>query len=80
MATFGNNTPMTTGSDKDLGMDRPIARRDFLQGAAIGVGGVYGRGNRASTSRRRRADQSLTVYTACDMQKIPRPESLAAEA
>jgi spermidine dehydrogenase len=27
-------------SDKNLGMDRPIARRDFLQGAAIGVGGV----------------------------------------
>jgi spermidine dehydrogenase len=27
-------------SDKDLGLDRPIARRDFLQGAAIGVGGV----------------------------------------
>jgi spermidine dehydrogenase len=27
-------------SDQDLGMDRPIARRDFLQGAAIGVGGV----------------------------------------
>jgi spermidine dehydrogenase len=26
--------------DKVLGMDRPIARRDFLQGAAIGVGGV----------------------------------------
>lgn len=26
--------------DKNLGMDRPIARRDFLQGAAIGVGGV----------------------------------------
>jgi len=23
-------------SDKDLGLDRPIARRDFLQGAAIG--------------------------------------------
>lgn len=31
---------MTAGSDKDLGMDRPIARRDFLQGAAIGVGGM----------------------------------------
>src|SRR5262245_40431882 len=31
---------MTTGSDKDLGMDKPIARRDFLQGAAIGVGGM----------------------------------------
>src|ERR1044071_2025808 len=31
---------MTTRSDKDLGLDRPIARRDFLQGAAIGVGGV----------------------------------------
>jgi spermidine dehydrogenase len=27
-------------SDKDLGLDRPIARRDFLQGAAIGVGGL----------------------------------------
>jgi spermidine dehydrogenase len=26
-------------SDKDLGMHRAIARRDFLQGAAIGVGG-----------------------------------------
>ena len=31
---------MTTRSDKELGMDQPIARRDFLQGAAIGVGGV----------------------------------------
>ena len=31
---------MTRRSDKDLGMDRPIARRDFLQGAAIGVGGM----------------------------------------
>jgi spermidine dehydrogenase len=31
---------VTGGSDKQLGMDRPIARRDFLQGAAIGVGGV----------------------------------------
>ncbi|HEV8334590.1 MAG TPA: NAD(P)-binding protein [Steroidobacteraceae bacterium] len=27
-------------SDKNLGMDRPIARRDFLQGAVLGVGGV----------------------------------------
>jgi spermidine dehydrogenase len=31
---------MSSRSDKDLGMDRPIARRDFLQGTAIGVGGV----------------------------------------
>ena len=31
---------MTRRSDKDLGMDRPIARRDFLQGAAVGVGGM----------------------------------------
>ena len=31
---------MSRRSDKDLGMDRPIARRDFLQGAAIGVGGM----------------------------------------
>jgi spermidine dehydrogenase len=31
---------MATPFEKDLGMDRPIARRDFLQGAAIGVGGM----------------------------------------
>ncbi|HET9445980.1 MAG TPA: FAD/NAD(P)-binding protein, partial [Steroidobacteraceae bacterium] len=31
---------MNNRIDKELGMDRPIARRDFLQGAAIGVGGV----------------------------------------
>jgi spermidine dehydrogenase len=31
---------MADRSDKDLGMDRPIARRDFLQGTAMGVGGV----------------------------------------
>ena len=31
---------MATRSDKELGMHRAIARRDFLQGAAIGVGGL----------------------------------------
>jgi spermidine dehydrogenase len=31
---------VSSSSDKDLGLDRPIARRDFLQGAAIGVGGL----------------------------------------
>jgi spermidine dehydrogenase len=31
---------MTADSDKDLGMDRPITRRDFLQGAAISVSGT----------------------------------------
>ncbi len=29
-----------SASDRDLGMDRPIARRDFLNGIAIGVGGA----------------------------------------
>jgi spermidine dehydrogenase len=29
---------MSKTSDNDLGMDRPIARRDFLQGMAIGIG------------------------------------------
>ncbi|MEO8451652.1 MAG: NAD(P)-binding protein [Gemmatimonadota bacterium] len=29
-----------TGGDRDLGMDRPISRRDFLDGVAIGVGGA----------------------------------------
>jgi spermidine dehydrogenase len=28
---------MSKGRDKDLGMDRAIARRDFLQGAAVGL-------------------------------------------
>src|ERR1700733_4299414 len=28
---------MSSNRDKDLGMDRPIARRDFLQGAAVGI-------------------------------------------
>lgn len=31
---------MKPPSDQELGLDRPIARRDFLQGAAIGVGGA----------------------------------------
>lgn len=31
---------MAARSDKQLGMQRPIARRDFLQGAAIGLGGL----------------------------------------
>ncbi len=29
-------------SDRDLGMDRPITRRDFLNGVAIGVGAALG--------------------------------------
>ena len=28
------------GRDRDLGMDRPITRRDFLNGVAIGLGGL----------------------------------------
>lgn len=28
--------------DSELGMDRPITRRDFLNGIAVGVGGVLG--------------------------------------
>ena len=36
--------------DKDLGMDREITRRDFLNGVAIGVGGtLIGRGIRKET-------------------------------
>jgi spermidine dehydrogenase len=31
---------MTTCRDRELGMDRKITRRDFLNGVAIGVGGV----------------------------------------
>ena len=30
--------------DRELGMDRPIARRDFLNGVALGVGGVMAAG------------------------------------
>jgi hypothetical protein len=37
---------MTLRSEyRDLGMDRRIARRDFLNGMAVGIGGIY-----ASTS------------------------------
>ena len=31
---------MTRPSDTDLGMDRPITRRDFLNGVALGLGGA----------------------------------------
>ena len=31
---------MTTGRDRELGMDRKITRRDFLNGVAVGVGGM----------------------------------------
>ena len=32
----------SSGGDRDLGMARPITRRDFLNGIAIGVGGTLG--------------------------------------
>src|SRR5215470_19573161 len=32
----------TPQQNRDLGMDRPITRRDFLNGVAIGVGGLIG--------------------------------------
>src|SRR5262245_26352309 len=35
-----SQSPPVKPSDKNLGMDRPIARRDFLQGAALGAGGM----------------------------------------
>jgi spermidine dehydrogenase len=31
---------MSTTRDRDLGMDRPITRRDFLGGVAVGIGGA----------------------------------------
>jgi len=31
-----------SGEDRDLGMERPITRRDFLNGVAIGIGGAMG--------------------------------------
>jgi spermidine dehydrogenase len=33
-------SPMNDARDRDLGMDRPITRRDFLNGMAIGIGGL----------------------------------------
>src|SRR6266496_5852555 len=32
--------PMKDARDRDLGMDRAITRRDFLNGMAIGIGGL----------------------------------------
>src|SRR4029453_13634869 len=50
--------------DKDLGMDRPIARRDFLQGAAIGVGGMLlgGLVPELATAAAEIAEQDRTGY------------------
>src|SRR5262245_38057891 len=31
---------MSTKRDRDLGMDRPITRRDFIGGVAVGLGGA----------------------------------------
>ena len=33
---------MSSSEDRNLGMDRPITRRDFLNGVAIGIGGLIG--------------------------------------
>ena len=43
---------MTRKSDRDLGMGRDIARRDFLQGMAVGVtlGTTKGEGSGAISS------------------------------
>lgn len=41
---------MSTSEDRDLGMDRPIARRDFLQGVALTVAGSAGLPARTSAS------------------------------
>jgi spermidine dehydrogenase len=30
-----------SAGDRELGMDRPITRRDFLNGVAVGVGGAF---------------------------------------
>ena len=55
---------MTTRFEKDLGMDRPIARRDFLQGAAIGVGGMLlgGLAPELATAAAEIAEQDRTGY------------------
>jgi spermidine dehydrogenase len=36
------NDDYKSARDRELGMDRPITRRDFLNGAAIGLGGLLG--------------------------------------
>lgn len=40
ITTADQGTQMRSKDDHDLGMDRPISRRDFLNGVAIGVGGL----------------------------------------
>src|SRR6201996_4946351 len=42
---------MTTSRDHELGMDQPIARRDFLQGAAIGTAAAVGGRPREEAAR-----------------------------
>ena len=36
----GHDDEHDPARDRELGMDRPIARRDFLNGVAVGIGGV----------------------------------------
>ena len=41
---MGSDDEQNHARERELGMDRPIARRDFLNGVALGIGGALGAG------------------------------------
>ena len=50
----------TAGEAHDLGLDRSITRRDFLNGVAVAVGGVWAGADRQAVSAEESAVRSLT--------------------
>lgn len=52
---------MSRGECHDLGMDRQIPRRDFLNGVAIAVGGTWGGG--LGASKRAGRDEACLATT-----------------
>ena len=61
-------------NDKSLGMDQPIARRDFLQGAAIGTGRRL-RGWRRRRRRRQSEPQNAAELLSADAARHARVAS-----
>ena len=51
-------------SDRDLGMDREITRRDFLNGASVAVGGAGAIGARMGSLRRGHTAMLAPVMTS----------------
>jgi spermidine dehydrogenase len=58
----GENEMAMSKEHRDLGMDQPIARRDFLQGVAIGIGGAALAGAALAQGQDSSAGPDAAVY------------------